>query len=216
MNEVRISSRDIDPLSAPSLALATAKPAPQGHRASDAFGGGCLDPETFLGLSTSSARAPLPARSPAARHERPRKRLWVRYSVASSQGDLLECFRTLASATYVPNGGLPGVTRLGNVPLAVVSAGSTTPRSPAWPRRLAGRDEQVVEELGGEVGLEHGGVDLLQGEVGAEGELAPAEGDGVGLGARLDRPQPPAPGVGEQLLAADVAVGEVGALEQPA
>ena len=71
---------------------------------------------------------------------------------------------------------------------------------------LARRDQQVVEELRRQVGLEQAGVDLLQGDVAAEGEVAPAPGDRVGLGARLDRAQAPAPGVGEQLLAADAAV----------
>ena len=40
--------------------------------------------------------------------------------------------------------------------------------------RLAAGDEQVVEELGGQAGLEQAGVDLLQGDVAAEGEAAPA------------------------------------------
>ena len=82
--------------------------------------------------------------------------------------------------------------------------------------RLAAGDEQVVEELGGEVGLEQAGVDLLQGDVAAEGEAAPAPGDRFGLGARLDRAQAPAPGVGEQLLAADAAVLEAGVAQQAA
>src|SRR3954453_5892338 len=89
-------------------------------------------------------------------------------------------------------------------------------RSSPLRERLAGADQEVVEELGGEVGLEEAGVDLLQGDVAAEGELAPAEGDRVGLGARLDRPQAPAPGVGEELLAADAAVVEARPLEQAA
>lgn len=41
--------------------------------------------------------------------------------------------------------------------------------------RLAGADQQVVEELGREAGLEQGRVDLLQGDVAAEGEAAPAQ-----------------------------------------
>ena len=64
------------------------------------------------------------------------------------------------------------------------------------------------------MGLEQAGVDLLQGDVAAEGEAAPAEGDRVRLGARLDRAQAPAPGVGEQLLAADVAVLEAAVAQQ--
>ena len=60
------------------------------------------------------------------------------------------------------------------------------------------------------MGLEQAGVDLLQGDVAAEGEAAPAPGDRFRLGGRLDRAQAPAPGVGEQLLAADPAVLEAG------
>ena len=94
------------------------------------------------------------------------------------------------------------------------------PRAPRARRarlgRLAAGDEQVVEELGRQVGLEQAGVDLLQGDVAAEGEAAPAPGDRFGLGGRLDRAQAPAPGVGEQLLAADVAVLEAGVAQQPA
>ena len=91
------------------------------------------------------------------------------------------------------------------------------PRAPrARLGRLAAGDEQVVEELGGKVGLEQAGVDLLQGHVAAEGEAPPAPGDRFGLGARLDRAQAPAPGVGQQLLAADVAILEAGVAEQPA
>ena len=89
-------------------------------------------------------------------------------------------------------------------------------REPRALGRLAGGDEQVVEELGGEVGLEQPGVDLLQGDVAAEGEVAPAPGDRFGLGAGLDRAQAPAPGVGEQLLAADVALLEAGVAQQAA
>ncbi len=61
------------------------------------------------------------------------------------------------------------------------------------------------------MGLEQAGVDLLQGDVAAEGEAAPAPGDRVGLGGRLDCAQAPAPGVGEQLLAADAALLKAGA-----
>src|SRR5665811_911957 len=71
--------------------------------------------------------------------------------------------------------------------------------------RLAGGEQEVVEELGGEAGLQQAGVELLQGHVAVEGEAAPAPGDRFGLGAGLDRAQAPAPGVGEQLLAADPA-----------
>src|SRR6185369_7344563 len=49
-----------------------------------------------------------------------------------------------------------------------------------------------------------------------EGETAPAERDRFRLGARLDRAQAPAPGVGEQLLAADVTLLEAGVAEQAA
>src|SRR6476469_510494 len=82
--------------------------------------------------------------------------------------------------------------------------------------RLSCRDEQVVEQLSGEIRLEHARVDLLQGDVAAEGEAAPAEGDRFGLGAGLDRAQAPAPGVGEQLLAADVAALEAAVAEDAA
>ena len=64
------------------------------------------------------------------------------------------------------------------------------------------------------MGLEQPGVDLLQGDVAAEGEVAPPPGDRFGLGAGLDRAQPPAPGVGEQLLAADPGVLEAGRAQQ--
>ena len=91
--------------------------------------------------------------------------------------------------------------------------GQAVPRPPqarAALGRLAAGDQQVVEELGREAGLEQAGVDLLQGDVAAEGEVSPLPGDRFGLGARLDRAQAPAPGVGEQLLAADVAPLEAG------
>src|SRR5215467_730206 len=83
--------------------------------------------------------------------------------------------------------------------------------SSSW---LAGGDEQVVEKLGRQVGLEHGAVDLLQRHVAVKGEAAPAPGDRIRLGARLDRAQAPAPGVGEQLLATDPALLEAARGEQ--
>ena len=59
---------------------------------------------------------------------------------------------------------------------------------------LARRDQQVVEELGRQVRLEQAGVDLLQGHVAAEGEVAPAPGDrsGSALDSTVRRPQPQA------------------------
>jgi len=68
-----------------------------------------------------------------------------------------------------------------------------------------------------------GGVSIKPGDDGkisvtsaAEGEVAPLPGDRFGLGTRLDRAQAPAPGVCEQLLAADVGALEARAPHQPA
>ncbi len=79
---------------------------------------------------------------------------------------------------------------------------------------LAGGEDQVVEELRRQARLEHGGVELLQLDVAAEGEAAPAVRDAVGVGRCLDGAQPPAVEVGDELLAAQVDVLEAGAVEE--
>ena len=75
---------------------------------------------------------------------------------------------------------------------------ASTPPPPAFEvpelRRLASRDEQVVEELGRQVWLEHPRVHLLQGDVAAEGEVAPAQEteSGSAVDSTVRSPQPQA------------------------
>src|SRR5215218_1144592 len=61
----------------------------------------------------------------------------------------------------------------------------------------ARRDDQVVEDRRREPRLEQGAVDGLQGDVAAEGVLAPQPRDAVRLGGRLERPVGPAEPVRE-------------------
>ena len=81
--------------------------------------------------------------------------------------------------------------------------------------RLARAQQQVVEDRRGQAALEHAAVDLLQREVAAEGVLLPRPRHLVGDGGRLERAVGPAEPVGEQLLAADVHVGEARVVRDP-
>ena len=143
---------------------------------------------------------------------------WERLGAESGLGGALPRFvQRWSSEILAATECLPARGRAGGLVASRVGGdrrrlpGTSPPLDRRQLGRLARRDQQVVEELGRQVGLEHAGVDLLQGDVAAEGEAAPAAGDRFGLGARLDRAQAPAPGVGEQLLAADVALLEAGA-----
>src|SRR6478672_6199500 len=82
--------------------------------------------------------------------------------------------------------------------------------------RLPRGDQQVVEEAGGEVGLEQAVVHPLKREVAAERELVPAHGHAFGLDARLQRSQDPAVGVRQKLFSRDSHIGEAGALRKVA